>query len=200
MKDTSVNPVINAIGVFCGSNTGYEEVFINKTRELAGYLVSQKVKVVFGGGKVGLMGVLADEMMRANGECIGVIPEFLKTKEVVHDKITEVVITENMHDRKLRMYALADAFIILPGGLGTLDELFEISTWSQLGLHSKPIIIYNINGYYDPLIEQLKKMVKCGFLNSTNLELMKIAGNLEEVKIALNTYQYTVQPKWINRG
>ncbi len=198
---STLNPLANkTIAVFCGSNTGFQEVFLKKTKELAKYLVSQDMKVVYGGGKVGLMGILADEVMRLHGQCIGVIPEFLKAKEVAHDEITEMVITENMHERKLRIYALADAFIALPGGLGTLDELFEVSTWSQLGLHSKPILIYNIDKYYNHLIEQLQKMTDCGFLKLHNLELMQIVCTLEEVDEALKNYHYSAQPKWIKRG
>lgn len=192
--------MLKSVAVFCGSNTGNLKVFRQKTVEIARYIVSKKMTMVFGGGKVGLMGILADEIIKLGGHCIGVIPEFLRLKEVVHPAVKDMQVTQNMHERKLRMYSLADAFIVLPGGLGTLDELFEISTWSQLNLHSKPIIIYNIEGYYDHLLQQLEKMSSLGFIKSENLELIKVVTSLEGLEHALHSYNYISQPKWIKHG
>jgi uncharacterized protein (TIGR00730 family) len=146
------------------------------------------MKLVYGGGNVGLMGVIADAVMASGGEVIGVIPDFLSRREVAHHGITRLEIVNSMHERKKRMADLADAFVALPGGLGTLEEVAEVLTWRQLGLVSQPVIVLNTNNFFGLLLEQLRKMVQEGFLKSENLEMLKIAGSPQEV-IGLLTNQ-----------
>lgn len=156
------------ITVFCGSSFGTEVIF-KETAHSLGALLSQKgYGLVYGGSATGLMGVLADGVLKNRGEVIGVLPRFLEEKEVAHAKLTKLILVDDMHQRKAKMNELADGFIILPGGLGTLEELFEILTWSQLGLHQKRIVLLNIGGYYDPLLTLLQNLEDFGFLKSRN--------------------------------
>ena len=134
------------IAVFCGSSSGQSNEIISCANELGAYLGKEGYSLVYGGSKIGLMGKVANGVLNHQGKVIGVIPKFLKTKEIVHEELTELIVTSTMHDRKVIMYDKSDAFIIIPGGFGTMDEFFEIATWGQLGLHSKPIAILNING------------------------------------------------------
>lgn len=163
---------LRSVCIYCGANfNGNPELRI-LIEQLTEVLTSQGVFVVYGGGKVGLMGLVADNMLSRNGIVKGVIPQFLLDKEVGHTGVTELIITENMHQRKQKMADLSDSFLILPGGFGTLEELFEVLTWLQLGLHNKPIGILNFNGFYDPLIAQLDRMVEDGFLKPKNRDLL----------------------------
>lgn len=148
------------ICVFCASGIGENPVYGDTAYDLGVILAKKGFKIIYGGGKVGLMGKLAEGALSHGGEVIGIIPEFLKTKEVAHENLTELIVTQSMHERKRAMYERADAFIALPGGFGTMDELFESLTWVQLGRHQKPIGILNVNGYYDFLIKQLDKMTE----------------------------------------
>jgi uncharacterized protein (TIGR00730 family) len=141
-----------SIAVFCASSDGNDPAIYEEAYKVGSFLARQQIEVVFGGSRLGLMGQVAKGALDNNGEVTGVIPDFLKTKEVVHTGLTNLITTEDMHGRKLKMHDLSDAFIALPGGFGTLEELFEILTWGQLGLHRKPIGILNSNGYYDDLL------------------------------------------------
>lgn len=152
------------ICVFCGSSLGNDAVYTQAAQELAHLFVQSNSSLVYGGGNVGLMGVIADCVLAEGGNVVGVIPDFLLKKEVGHKGITELIVVNSMHDRKKRMADMADAFIAIPGGLGTLDELAEILTWKQLGLINKPIALLNTNSYFTPLIAQMEKMVAEGFL------------------------------------
>ncbi len=163
---------IKSICVYCGANFNGDSTLKSAIVSLANTFVKQDIKLVFGGGSVGVMGVIADEMLKLGGSVTGVIPQFLMDKEVGHNGITEMIITENMHQRKQKMADLSDGFIILPGGFGTLEEFFEVLTWLQLGLHSKPIGVLNVNGFYDPLFAQMDMMVKHQFLKQTNRDLV----------------------------
>ncbi len=163
---------MKSVCVYCGSNFNGDPVLHLAIEELAKTFVDQKITLVYGGGSVGVMGVIADEVLKYNGKAIGVIPQFLIDKEVGHKGLTEMIITENMHQRKQKMADLADGFIILPGGFGTLEEFFEVLTWLQLGLHSKPIGVLNVNGFYDHLFLQMDVMVKNRFLKQTNRDLV----------------------------
>lgn len=163
---------MKSICVYCGSNFNGDPILRNAIEALATVLVAEKITLVYGGGSVGVMGVIADDVLEKKGEVIGVIPQFLMDKEVGHKGLTEMVITENMHQRKQKMADLSDGFIILPGGFGTLEEFFEVLTWLQLGLHAKPIGVLNVNGFYDPLFMQLDVMVKDRFLKQTNRDLV----------------------------
>src|SRR5688572_3937282 len=164
-----------SICVFCGSNSGADDRYILQAKLLATSMVDSGFTLVFGGGRVGLMGVIADEMLRNSGKVIGVIPQFLYSREVGHDGVTELEIVQSMHQRKKRMAELSDAFIALPGGWGTLEELAEILTWKQLGLITQPVGLLNIDSFFDPLLTQFQKMVEQGFLAKANRDLLIVA-------------------------
>ncbi|AZI27478.1 MULTISPECIES: LOG family protein [Pedobacter] len=163
---------LNSVCVYCGSNFNGDPELRKAIKQLADVLVKQNIKMVYGGGSVGVMGVIADDILQAGGTVTGVIPQFLMDKEVGHKGVTEMIITENMHQRKQKMADLSDGFIILPGGFGTLEEFFEVLTWLQLGLHNKPIGVLNVNGFYDPLFAQMEMMVQSKFLKSANRDLV----------------------------
>lgn len=163
---------MKSLCVYCGSNFNGDPVLQQAIENLAQVMVNQNINMVYGGGSVGVMGVIANEILKLGGTVTGVIPQFLMDKEVGHRGITEMIITENMHQRKQKMADLADGFVILPGGFGTLEELFEVLTWLQLGLHAKPIGVLNINGFYDHLFLQMDVMVEHRFLKQTNRELI----------------------------
>jgi uncharacterized protein (TIGR00730 family) len=140
------------ITVFCGSSSGTEEIYTTQATLLGETLAIRNIELVYGGAKVGLMGAVADGVLNQGGKVIGVLPNFLGAKEIAHPKLTELILVATMHERKTKMNDLCDGVIVLPGGFGTLDELFEMLTWAQLGLHKKPIAILNVDGYYDALI------------------------------------------------
>jgi uncharacterized protein (TIGR00730 family) len=160
------------ICVFCGSNAGARSEYAEATRTLAAILVERKLGIVYGGGNVGLMGVLADAALAHGGEVIGVIPQSLLDKEVGHRGVSELLVVETMHERKALMNDLADAFIALPGGFGTLDEFFEVLTWSQLGFHGKPCALLNVAGYYDRMLAMLDHAVTERLLRPAHRELV----------------------------
>lgn len=160
------------ICVFCGSNAGARSEYAEAARALAAVLVERKLGIVYGGGNVGLMGVLADAALEHGGEVIGVIPRKLVDKEVAHRGVTELRIVETMHERKALMNDLSDAFIALPGGFGTLDEFFEVLTWSQLGFHGKPCALLNVAGYYDRMLAMLDHAVTERLLRPAHRELV----------------------------
>lgn len=164
-----------AICVFCGSGTGHNPIYSTYARELGELIARANCRLVYGGGNIGLMGVIADEVLRAGGEVVGVIPSFLFEKEVGHRGLTSLEIVHSMHERKKRMADLTDFFIAIPGGWGTLDELAEILTWRQLGLIHQPIGLLNVNGFFDPLLEQFRRMSDEGFLKPSNLEMLVVA-------------------------
>jgi len=160
------------ICVFCGSNAGARSEYAEAARALATVLAERKLGIVYGGGNVGLMGVLADAALARGGEVIGVIPQKLVDKEVAHRGVTELRIVETMHERKALMNDLSDAFLALPGGFGTLDEFFEVLTWSQLGFHGKPCALLNVAGYYDGMLAMLDHAVTERFLRPAHRELV----------------------------
>jgi uncharacterized protein (TIGR00730 family) len=163
------------ICVFCGSSSGTDVIYSTAAKELGRLIGTSKSTLVYGGGNVGLMGILADATLAASGEVVGVIPDFLLRREVAHHGITRLEVVETMHERKKRMADLSDAFIAMPGGWGTLDELAEILTWKQLGLIDSPIGLLNTNSYFDHLIAQMKVMARDGFLGAASLNSIKIA-------------------------
>jgi uncharacterized protein (TIGR00730 family) len=152
------------ICVFCGSNAGIRPAYAQAARDLGTALACRGIALVFGGGSVGLMGAIADAALEAGGEAIGVIPESLVARELAHPRLTELHVVQTMHQRKAKMVELSSAFVSLPGGVGTLDETFEILTWAQLGIHDKPVGILNVEGYFDPLLGLLDAAVREGFL------------------------------------
>jgi hypothetical protein len=163
--------------VFCGSASGTKKEYAEAATEVSSLIYSSGSSLIYGGGNIGLMGIVADEVMRLGGSVIGVIPDFLLQREVAHKGITQLEVVNSMHERKRRMADLADAFIALPGGWGTLDELAEILTWKQLGLVHASIGLLNTNGYFNPLIQQMHVMVNEGFLHAKNLEQLNISEN-----------------------
>ncbi len=163
---------MKSICVYCGSNFNGDPNLKKAIVDLAKTMVTQNITLIFGGGSVGVMGVIADEVLKLNGKAIGIIPQFLMDKEVGHKSLTEMIVTENMHQRKQKMADLSDGFVILPGGFGTMEELFEVLTWLQLGLHGKPIGVLNIDGFYDPLFAQMDLMVKNKFVKQVNRDLV----------------------------
>lgn len=190
---------MKSISVFCGSSEGNDPIIISEAYRLGQVFAAQNITLVYGGSKIGIMGKVAQAVIDNNGKTIGVIPTFLKTKEIVNMELTELVITQNMHDRKVIMYDKSDGFIIIPGGFGTMDEFFEITTWGQLGLHTKPIGILNTNGYYDALIAQCKMMVSRGFLKQENFEAVVIDTTIEGLLHKMNTYKPLPAPQWLNK-
>lgn len=166
--------MLKSICIYCGSSTGAAEVYADAMRQLARKIIDENIALVYGGGKVGLMGILADEMLRLGGEVTGIIPKDLMEKELAHEELTRLYIVKDMHERKAMMADLADGFIAAPGGIGTMEELFETSAWSQLGLHEKPIGIYNVNNYYDCLIELVVHFAKEGFVREKYTESLVI--------------------------
>jgi uncharacterized protein (TIGR00730 family) len=187
--------------IYCGSSKGHDSIYENEVKKLAQALKKHDCKIIFGAGSVGLMGVLADEFLRLGGECIGVIPSFMEPWEVKHKGIQECIVTETMHTRKQIMAEKADAVITLPGGFGSMDELFEILTWKQLDLHEMPVGVLNINNYYNLLIQQMQHMVKEGFLKDANLEAIHINSNPEAmVEYILQYAPEKMEKKWIYRG
>lgn len=163
-----------SVCVYCGSSKGHRAEYVEAARELGTLLAERRIRLVFGGGSVGLMGVLADAVLEGGGGVTGVIPHGLRTAELAHERVTEMIAVDSMHARKQRMVELADAFIALPGGIGTMDELFETWTWLQLGIHAKPVGLLNVGGYYDPLITFLRQMTEHGFLRTEHLESLLV--------------------------
>jgi uncharacterized protein (TIGR00730 family) len=167
--------------VFCGSSPGLSPVYAEAARKVGALLAGSSHTLIYGGGHVGLMGIVADSVMANKGEVIGIIPQFLVDREVGHYDITRLEVVQSMHERKKRMADLSDAFIAFPGGMGTLEELAEILTWKQLGLINNPVIIFNLNNFFTPLLTQLDHMVQEGFLRSENVEAIRVATSPEEI-------------------
>lgn len=183
------------IAVFCGSSSGGDPEFVQATKALGYYLAGNGADLVYGGGKVGLMGAIADSFLESGGKVYGVIPEHLKEKEIAHPDLTELKVVSDMHERKAAMAQMADAFVALPGGAGTLEEIFEAWTWAQLGHHSKPCAFYNINGFYNPLIEMISKMTDSGFLNSQYAEMLIHTDCSAKLLSSIKSYKAPKQ-KW----
>ena len=188
---------IKSITVFCGSSEGNDTDVLDQAVVLGQTLANNKTTLVYGAAKIGVMGKVAEAALNQGGKVIGIIPEFLKLKEVVHLGLSELVTTNNMHERKLKMHQLSDAFIALPGGFGTLEELFEIITWAQLGLHQKPIGLLNVNGFYDDLLKLLENMVRRGFLKMSNYEMLLVDDSVKGLLEKLNNYKPEPVPKWL---
>ncbi len=171
--------------VFCGSSTGKDAIFADIAAEAGKLLARSGHSIVYGGGNIGLMGIIADAALANGGKVIGVIPDFLMQREVGHRGLTQLVIVNSMHERKKKMADLADVFVALPGGWGTLDELAEILTWRQLGLINQPIGLLNIDAFFTPLVEQMKIMSEKGFLHSTNLKFLTVENSVSKLLTAL---------------
>ena len=187
------------ITVFCGSSSGTDEVFKEQAYLLGQTLAKMNIGLVYGGAKVGLMRAVADGALETGGPVIGVIPGFLRNKEIAHEQLTELIVVDTMHERKTKMNALCDGIIALPGGFGTLEELFEILTWGQLGLHRKPVALLNVNGFYDALLELIGTMVSKGFLKEINQKMLIASDNITDLLDQMNHYVAPETPKWISK-
>ncbi|MDX1384003.1 MAG: TIGR00730 family Rossman fold protein [Thermoanaerobaculia bacterium] len=184
--------------VFAGSSSGRRPDYAEAAADLGRAIVGRGWGVVFGGGRVGLMGVLADAAMQAGGEVIGVIPEALATKEVAHRDLTSLEVVDGMHDRKARMAELAFAFVALPGGIGTLEETFEVYTWGQLGFHAKPTGLLNVAGYWDHLCGLLDRAVAERFLSEVHRDMLIVEDASERLLDRLDAYRAPRLPKWLD--
>ena len=190
---------INTICIYCGSSSGRHETYDSATSDLAEALVSRNIKLVYGGADIGLMGVVANQVLKLGGEVIGVIPKALALKEVAHKHLTQLHITESMHERKMMMAELSDGFIALPGGIGTLEELFEIWTWAQLGFHNKPCGLLNINGYYDSLIGFLDHVLAEQFVKKEHHAMLLVETNPNTLLDRYSNYQPPAIRHWVSK-
>jgi uncharacterized protein (TIGR00730 family) len=187
------------ITVFCASSFGTEKIYEEQAILVGKTLAQQNVELVYGGSNVGLMGAVADGALNAGGKVIGVLPNFLRSKEIAHLGLTELILVESMHERKTKMNDLCDGVIALPGGFGTLEELFEMLTWAQLGLHKKPIAILNVNGFYDSLIALLQTMTEKGLLKDVNREMLLVSNNIDDLLEKMRNYVPPTVGKWIDK-
>lgn len=180
-----MNSNIKSVCVYCGSSAKAAEIFRQVASRLGQILAENNLRLIYGGGHVGLMGIVADSVLNEGGEAIGVIPYHIADKEIAHSGLTELHIVDSMHQRKQMMVDLADAFLILPGGLGTMDEFFEIFTWWQLGLHNKPVIIVNVEGYWTPLLDTIDSIIKHQFARPEDRDYLIIIDTVDQVPEAL---------------
>ncbi len=176
---------IASLCVFCGSKVGANPAYENEARQLGVLLAQRGVRLVYGGGRIGLMGVVADSVMECGGDIVGVIPDFLMELEIGNANAGKLIVTESMHSRKAKMFELSDAAVILPGGVGTMDEAFEIMTWKQLRQHEKPIIVVNVNGYWDAFLALIETIIEGGFAHPKIRDLVSVVKNSDEVFEAL---------------
>ena len=176
------------IAVFCGSSVGASKIYTEEAIALGKELARREMELVYGGSCIGLMGAIADSMVEAGGKVIGVLPDFLQDKEIAHPDLSELIVVKSMHERKAKMTELADGFITLPGGAGTMEEFFEIFTWAQLGLHKKPLGILNINHYYDPLVNLINHMADAEFLQEQYRTITIIDSDPKQLLDKFSTY------------
>lgn len=190
---------IRKIAVFCGSNIGNNKQYRIAAKELADTMQDTGIALVYGGAKVGLMGIIADHMLKQGGHVIGVIPQSLVDVEIAHDALSEIHVVNSMHERKALMAELADGFIMLPGGFGSLDEFFEIVTWTQLGYHSKPCGILNINGYFDLLLQFLDHATTEGFIKPVHRHMITVNRSAPSIIQTFLHYTAPSEKKWIHQ-
>jgi uncharacterized protein (TIGR00730 family) len=191
--------LMKSVLVYCGANAGKNPIYAETAKNLGLELVKRQLRLIYGGGSLGLMGVVSTTVMDNGGEVTGIIPNFLDRLEVGNPNLTEVIKVETMHERKALMEQLCDAIVTIPGGFGSMDELFEILSWSQLGLHAKPVAILNVNGFYDNLLKQLDVMTEEGFLRPENKALLLVATTLDELFEKMESFKYEHRAKWLER-
>lgn len=191
---------MQSVCVFCGSSSGDDPAYAQVARSLGATLAESKVRLVFGGGHVGLMGEISNAAIAAGGDVIGVIPKFLVERELAHERVTDLRIVGSMHERKALMADLSDAFIALPGGSGTLEEFFEVLTWAQLGEHAKPCGLLNVAGYYGPLISMFDRMVGTGFLSEADRSLLLVEDDPGRLLQRFDHYQPPSRARWMDRS
>jgi uncharacterized protein (TIGR00730 family) len=188
---------LKSICVFCGANLGHNPQFERDAFTLGQLCAESDITVIYGAAKVGIMGVIARGCLSKQGKIIGIVPQFLMSKEIIHEELTEIVVVEDMHTRKALMHDKSEGFIILPGGYGTLDEMFEALTWLQLGRHQKPIGILNSAGYYDHLIAFLQHMVTEGLLRKENYDLLLVDDSVEGLLAQMEAFEHQHVGKWM---
>jgi uncharacterized protein (TIGR00730 family) len=189
---------IKTISVYCGSSLGKNKIYQEMAIRLGEAIYNRGLNLVYGGGNIGLMGVIANTVMQLGGKVTGVLPHFLNKKEVGNLDIDELILVDSMHQRKQKISELSDAFIAMPGGFGTLEEIAEMLTWTQLGLSNKPVGLYNVNGFYDLLLNQFDKMVEEGFLKEDNRKILVDDHQPEPLLNKLFEYEPTSTPKWLH--
>jgi uncharacterized protein (TIGR00730 family) len=189
-------PAIQAIAVYCGSSPGNDPAFIQAAVTTGRTLAQNRIRLVYGGGGVGLMGAVADAALAAGGEVTGIIPHFLDTRELKHPNLTDVRVVNSMHERKLLMVEASQAFIALPGGYGTLDELFEVLTWAQLRIHQNPVGLLNVNHYFTPLLQFIENMVGSGFLTQQDRERILVSDSIDSLLSQLHNWQPPADTKF----
>jgi len=187
------------IAVFCGSSLGFNEIYKNDAIKLGVHFAKNKIGLVYGGGKIGMMGAIADAILENNGSVIGVIPALLRKEEVAHANITKMIVTKTMSKRKVKISKRVDGYIALPGGFGTLDEIFEALTLGQLGIEQKPIGLLNTNGFFNHLIKQLDVMVSEGFLKQSNKDMLIVSESVDELISEMLNYKAPIITKVINK-
>jgi uncharacterized protein (TIGR00730 family) len=190
--------VIRSLCVFCGSNSGSDPIFANTAHDFGVLLAKSNISLVYGGGHVGLMGIVADAVLTGGGRAIGVIPRMLWDREVGHRSLTELHVVETMHERKAMMASLCDAFVALPGGLGTLEEIFEVWTWAQLGIHHKPLGFLDVVDFYGPLLSFLGRAVDAGFVRAQHRSMAIVDVDPASLLRRLSEYEPPVVEKWIS--
>lgn len=189
---------LKRITIFCGSSLGTDELYQSQASLVGQTLAKNNIELVYGGAKIGLMGAVADGVLSNGGKVIGVLPYFLKSKEIAHQGLTDLILVNTMHERKTKMNELCDGVIALPGGFGTIEELFEMLTWAQLGLHKKPIGILNVDGFYDTLIDLIQTMVDKGFLKQINKQMLLVSDTIDDLLNQMNEYVAPAVGKWIS--
>ncbi len=182
-------PEMKAVCVFCGSRAGDLPEYAEAARSMGALLARQGKTVVYGGGRVGMMGEMADAALEAGGKVVGIIPDFLKAREVGHMEITELIVVSSMHERKMKLAGMSDGFIAMPGGIGTMDEVCEILTWRQLGLHQKPVAFLNTEGYYDKFLDWFEFMAKEGFYSENHLNQLIVSDDPEELIRLMESFE-----------
>lgn len=187
-----------SVSVFCGASNGYQPIYQTAAIAMGRLFAQHDLTLVYGGGKVGLMGTIADAVLEAGGKVVGVIPTFMQTAEVAHPNLTEMIVTESMHQRKMTMHERSDAVIIMAGGYGTMDEFFEMLTWGQLGLHTKPMGILNTNNYYSGLLDTILMMNREGFLRKTYQDMVLVDENPALLLNKMNQYVPPTQTRLID--
>jgi uncharacterized protein (TIGR00730 family) len=191
---------LQSVCVFCGSSTGGDPAYTKAARLLGRTLAEANIRLVFGGGHVGLMGEISNAALAAGGDVIGVIPKFLVERELAHERLTDLRIVGSMHERKALMSDLSEGFIALPGGTGTLEEFFEVLTWAQLGEHEKPCGLLNVADYFDPLLAVFDRMVGAGFLSESNRALLLVENEPGRLLQRFDYYEPPKTIKWIDRS
>ena len=192
--------MLKTVAVFCAANPGAHPVYLERAAAMGRHLAQSRRRLVYGGGRTGLMGALADAALDAGGEVIGIMPRHLVDREVAHTELTELRVVSSMHERKALLAELSDGFLAMPGGLGTLEELFEIWTWGQLGLHSKPYGLLQVEGFFTPLLDFLDQAVTAGFIRAANREMLVVDDDPSALITRMEAARVPPVPRWLDRA